>query len=379
MKLYWQLTRYLRQRDALQVIPKGAIIAFGENDIGIVHPGTDGQAPVYDSTSPVGLTAGTVTGGPGGTTFDQLAPAATAKGQLIISSGPGAWAARAAPPGDAHVLVSSNIAPLGWTMRAANLNNLPSTTEKAALAGSGPGVPGGTNKYITEDAIGSDIQAWDADLDAISAVSGTGFLVRTGTHTYTTRTLTAGAGITITDADGVAGSPTIAATVGSTTGGTGGGGPGFEALREADLGRINVAVLSAGAVDPELTIGSLAAGLYEVKAHLLYRGHATPDFAAGLSHTALAGVTLAYVWEQSAVGVRPVLMVAGTSVTQTTATPTGAFPNDSRWTSFHGTLQIHPGLTSDLYVHWGQAQPSATLATTMHRGSFLRAIPLVLY
>jgi hypothetical protein len=59
-------------------------------------------------------------------------------------------------------------------------------------------------------AIGSVVQAWDADLDAIAALATTGILVRTGAATYTLRTLTAGNDITITNADGVSGSPTIA-------------------------------------------------------------------------------------------------------------------------------------------------------------------------
>jgi hypothetical protein len=49
----------------------------------------------------------------------------------------------------------------------------------------------------------------DADLTAIAGVGTNGFLVRTGAGTYDARTLTAGTGISITNADGVAGNPTI--------------------------------------------------------------------------------------------------------------------------------------------------------------------------
>jgi hypothetical protein len=58
--------------------------------------------------------------------------------------------------------------------------------------------------------IGVAIQAWDADLDAISALAGTGIAVRTAANTWTTRTLQAPtAGFTITNPAGVAGDPTF--------------------------------------------------------------------------------------------------------------------------------------------------------------------------
>lgn len=58
--------------------------------------------------------------------------------------------------------------------------------------------------------IGVDVQAWDADLDAISALATTGIAVRTAADTWTTRTLTApAAGFTITNPAGIAGNPTF--------------------------------------------------------------------------------------------------------------------------------------------------------------------------
>lgn len=59
-------------------------------------------------------------------------------------------------------------------------------------------------------AIGSAIQAWDTDLDALAALGTTGGIYRTGAGTFATRTLGApAAGFTITNADGVAGAPTF--------------------------------------------------------------------------------------------------------------------------------------------------------------------------
>ncbi len=58
--------------------------------------------------------------------------------------------------------------------------------------------------------IGTDVQAYDADLAAVAGLSTTGIMVRTGAGTAATRTLTAGNGIGITSADGVSGNITIA-------------------------------------------------------------------------------------------------------------------------------------------------------------------------
>lgn len=59
--------------------------------------------------------------------------------------------------------------------------------------------------------IGTDVQAYDADLAALAANAGTGLWSITGAGTGSVRTLTApAAGITITNGNGVAGNPTLA-------------------------------------------------------------------------------------------------------------------------------------------------------------------------
>jgi hypothetical protein len=58
--------------------------------------------------------------------------------------------------------------------------------------------------------IGTNVQAWDADLDALAALASTGILSRTASNTYAQRTLTGtSARITVTNGDGVSGNPTI--------------------------------------------------------------------------------------------------------------------------------------------------------------------------
>jgi hypothetical protein len=69
--------------------------------------------------------------------------------------------------------------------------------------------------------IGTDVQAYNANLAAVSGVTLTGIYVRTGAGTAAVRSIAQGAGITISNGDGVLGNPTIAANVTSVQGNTG--------------------------------------------------------------------------------------------------------------------------------------------------------------
>lgn len=74
----------------------------------------------------------------------------------------------------------------------------------------------GTTKKITYGNlfsghdIGSDVQAFDADLSAVAGLSTAGIIVRTGAGTAAARTITGTANqITVTNGDGVSGNPTL--------------------------------------------------------------------------------------------------------------------------------------------------------------------------
>jgi hypothetical protein len=68
--------------------------------------------------------------------------------------------------------------------------------------------------------INTDVQAYGAQLSALSGVA-TGIAVLTGAGTAAGRTITAGTGISVTNGSGVGGNPTIAANVTSVQGNTG--------------------------------------------------------------------------------------------------------------------------------------------------------------
>jgi hypothetical protein len=82
-----------------------------------------------------------------------------------------------------------------------------------AVADGGTGASTDTQARINLGVeIGVDVQAWDADLDAVAGLSANGVIARTGAGTAAARTITPGAGISVTNGDGVSGNPTIAAT-----------------------------------------------------------------------------------------------------------------------------------------------------------------------
>lgn len=58
-------------------------------------------------------------------------------------------------------------------------------------------------------AIGSNVQPFDADLSGLASLSSTGMVVRTGNGTFTNRTITASGGLIITNGDGVSGNINI--------------------------------------------------------------------------------------------------------------------------------------------------------------------------
>ncbi len=66
--------------------------------------------------------------------------------------------------------------------------------------------------YLAPAAIGTTIQAYDADLAAVTGLASNGLITRTGAGTAAVRSVASGTGITVTNGDGVSGNPTVAVT-----------------------------------------------------------------------------------------------------------------------------------------------------------------------
>ena len=64
--------------------------------------------------------------------------------------------------------------------------------------------------FIPQLRIGIDVQAWDADLDAIAAIASTGLLARTGSGSAAARTITGTTNqVNVSNGNGVSGNPTL--------------------------------------------------------------------------------------------------------------------------------------------------------------------------
>lgn len=83
------------------------------------------------------------------------------------------------------------------------------TAVAVAYGGTGSGTAGGARTNLGL-AIGSNVQQWDADLDAVAALGTTGLAVRTGAGTWSLRSVAVGSGqLSVSNSDGVSGNVTL--------------------------------------------------------------------------------------------------------------------------------------------------------------------------
>ena len=172
----------------------------------LAHTATSNQALLSGGTSAPGWSTATY---PVSTTINQLLYSssantivglATANSGVLITSAGGVPSISSTLPS----AVQGNITSLGtitsgvWT----------GTSIAVANGGTGAGTAANARTNLGL-AIGTDVQAYSAQLDSIAAVSD-GIVAHTAANTFTPRTITAGnAGVTVSNGNGVSGNPTI--------------------------------------------------------------------------------------------------------------------------------------------------------------------------
>lgn len=209
-------------------------------------------------------------------------------------------------------------------------------TSGNGVSGALPVANGGTNATTAADArtnlglaIGTNVQAYDAELAAIAALAGTGFVSHTGAGTAAERSLTGTAGeIDITNPAGISGNPvfslpaTVVLTGKNVTGGTftspaitGGSVAGITDLAVADGGtgastaadaRTNLGISTVGATGDGADLiapiddaahGNLSGGTLHLEATTTEAGFMSPADKIkldGISGTNPAGTVITY-------------------------------------------------------------------------------------
>ena len=169
-----------------------------------------------DVTVARGQVADTIDGVSSSLSLLALGAAADLPCVLLATSGNGAWRVLSRPWQAPDAGLTSFLAVdtaadlLPYTTAAATWS---ATSLTAAARGVLDDATVGDMRTTLGLAIGTNVQAWDADLDAYAALATAGMVARTGAGTVSARTITAGTGISITNGDGVSGNPTITCTV----------------------------------------------------------------------------------------------------------------------------------------------------------------------
>jgi hypothetical protein len=192
-----------------------------------------------------------------------------ASGQLVASSGTTSTLVASAYGENfvAQADAAAALAYLGVTATAAELNVIGGLTATVTELNYVDGVTGSIQVQLDGK------QPLDADLTALAALTGTGFIARTGSALFSGRTITGTSNqITVTDGDGVSGNPTIAAVVASQA--------------DAQAGTDNAKLMTALRTKEALN-ASGSAPTYACRAWANFNGTGTPAIRAAGNVTSI--------------------------------------------------------------------------------------------
>jgi len=198
--LGYSAERYVVQTDENYAIvgPPGLISSNAQSIATAVGPKLSINAS--NVTAGVFPIARLATGTPDGTKFVRD------DGTLAVPAGGGGGSGTVTSVG-----ASSSVSGLGFSGSPVTTSGTLSLTGTVAVASGGTGATDASGARTALSLVpGTDVQAYDADLDAIAALANAGIVVRTGAGTVAARTITGDSEISVTNGDGVSGNPTLA-------------------------------------------------------------------------------------------------------------------------------------------------------------------------
>jgi len=214
---YWWVSKWTAIIDYDQLINyagSSALITVGTVTVGTWHGSTIG--PTYGGTGLTTYTLGDMLYASAANTLNKLAGNTSATRKFLRQTGTGAVSA--APAWDTVVVsdIDAGLASLASADNTASQRLLYTTTTDTwtsqALTAAGLALlddaDASAQRATLGLTIGTNVQAWDADLDAIAALGSTGYAVRTAANTWAQRTLTGTANqVSVTNGDGTTGNP----------------------------------------------------------------------------------------------------------------------------------------------------------------------------